>query len=266
MLLRLHPSRSFRRLRALGGTGATPSPTSVRAASCQIFWSGIYRGREIFGRGPRAVVGVAVMVQHGWEIPRVGLRRTCGSNKYVRYGVAIWQAKRMVHLGLWSSDATEDMSEHYRRSCGLLFWARREDISRYKQKIRFDDEEDYEGNRYQELISMHIRRISPTRHTSTLMVFTVAATWKCTGEQHVLHTGCGTSASDTLPVVKLRLQPWKEIIGDERIRKGDSPNIYSPFLTVPCSIRLPCELISVYILGDYIPNRTDQLCSPSIMS
>lgn len=206
------------------------------------------------------------MVQHGWEIPRVGLRRTCGSNKYVRYGVAIWQAKRMVHLGLWSSDATEDMSEHYRRSCGLLFWARREDISRYKQKIRFDDEEDYEGNRYQELISMHIRRISPTRHTSTLMVFTVAATWKCTGEQHVLHTGCGTSALDTLPVVKLRLQPWKEIIGDERIRKGDSPNIYSPFLTVPCSIRLPCELISVYILGDYIPNRTDQLCSPSIMS
>lgn len=34
---------------------------------------------------------------------------------YLRYGVAIWQAKRMIDLALWSSDAMEDMSEYYRR-------------------------------------------------------------------------------------------------------------------------------------------------------
>lgn len=73
--------------------------------------------------------------------PEAGPSKYMFFEAYLRYGFAICDEKRVVDFGLWSNSAQANPSKYFRRWFNFLG---PEDIALYKQKFRYDDDDDYE--------------------------------------------------------------------------------------------------------------------------
>lgn len=67
--------------------------------------------------------------------PAGGPAKYMPAGAYVRYGFVIWEEQRMIHFGLWSHHALDNISEYYRRWYAFLS---PQEVGHWEQKFYID--------------------------------------------------------------------------------------------------------------------------------